>query len=176
MIDMTFEKALFSLVSATIALLVREVFALRRERRDAFRKEVNSLSTSMELNYFGEKIRDCREVVEMVGGIEAGLPKNDRNLYLLGVSMQQAGINCLLSNSSLEHVLMGNAPQITRDWVLIYHHVEHVRGEKINSQVYPFSRRHGEWLAILSYLWLIQQEYNLPDNYQECSGIVNLAT
>ncbi len=162
-------KNIYGIAGVLIGLLIREVFALFREEREVFRQEAGTLHDALELNYLGEEINKNRQKIDQAGGLGSELPTDDENYYQLAKSLQQAGARCLLSTTSLEHVLLLNAPQVVRDWVLVSRHVtaDHMRDQALHLITpVPFQRRHGEWLALVAFMWIKQQHYQLPEQYK----------
>lgn len=156
-------------ITAIIILLIREGFARLRDSKEYSIWQIGNLKEQLELNYFGEEISKTRESLKRkLKSNEIILP-TDRDAYLLGKSLQQVGALCLLGSVPIRPLLFLNGPQVIEDWLAVKNHVYHIRGQELyEPTVMPFHRRHAEWVALLSVMWMMNQKnFDLPSKHKE---------
>lgn len=159
--------SLIPLFTFVLGIIANELLSSQREKRQTKREINANFSNLLEMNYLGEEIKSHRNEIEQAGGINHNLEPTNVHSYKLTLSLQQAGVNCLLSASTLNFLLF-NAPQIVRDWVLVADHINNLRSTNLwTLDTIPFRRRHGEWLALMAYIWLKSKKYELPEMYQD---------
>ena len=159
--------SLIPLFTFVLGIIANELLSSQREKRQTKREINANFSNLLEMNYLGEEIKSHRNEIEQAGGINHNLEPTNVHSYKLTLYLQQAGVNCLLSASTLNFLLF-NAPQIVRDWVLVADHINNLRSTNLwTLDTIPFRRRHGEWLALMAYIWLKSKKYELPEMYQD---------
>ncbi len=163
------QVAAIAAVTTIAVLLAREGFSRLRDSKEYSIWQISNLKERLELNYFGEEISKTRESLKSKLNFYGNINPTDKDVYLLGKSLQQVGALCLLGSVPIRPLLFLNGPQVIEDWLLVKNHVYHIRGQKLyEPAVMPFHRRHAEWVSLLSVMWMMnQRNFNLPSKHKD---------
>lgn len=147
-----------------LGLIVNQTINHRKERRDVGRWQFGNVKDFFFEKYLTDEIRSNRKSITDNQHLDN---PESKDKYELTISIQQMGMSAYLGMIPLEPILAGNAPQVVSDWTMVFDHVIHVRKRQFNIEEIPFQRRHGEWLALICYQWVVCQKFILNKETQE---------
>jgi len=142
-----------------LGVFVNHFLERKKEYRDYSKWQFGNLKDVFIDKYASDETRSYREKIV---NSQVQLDLKSTELYKLAIAVQQLGFNSYLGVIPLEPILSGNGPQVVSDYLLVKDHIEAIRDENVNSNVIPFQRRHGEWIACICYMWLSYQKFELP--------------
>ncbi len=153
-----------ALIMFVLGLIVNQSIRNRKEKRDVGRWQLGNVKDFFFEKYLTDEIRANRNAITNSENFD---DPESKDKYELAISIQQMGISAYLGVIPLEPILAGNAAQVVSDWALVFDHICHVRKKPFNKLEVPFQRRHGEWLALICYQWIVCQDYIANQDYQD---------
>lgn len=167
------DPAISAILAAILALVGKEYFDSRRERREAYNFRLVNLYDYYFKEYLSQDIKELRSQVAGSKGDEVSHYDSPAE-NTLSNALQKIGVMSYLGVIPLYYAFIMNGPQIVSDWVLVFDHVNYrVRRfgnkEEVLSRIkeIPYARRHGEWLALISYQWLRSQKFTPDDHFSK---------
>jgi hypothetical protein len=149
-------------------ILVIHWLERRREDRERANWQLTNVSTQYFSQYLSDEIKESRARLRTCGGRHLDMIetlRKDRNKISHG--LQRIGVMIYVGSIPLNFALIMNAYQIVQDWLLIASFVEEIRGDnrrhddQADTRKVPYHRRHGEWLALVSWMWIRVQSFEV---------------
>lgn len=154
-------EILLPILTAAIALIVRELFALNREKRNYLTYQYSNLDKYYFNEYLSSEIKECRRIIEKANNLE--IKDLTKEKKIISRSLQRIGVMSYLGSIPLHYSLMMNSNQIISDWLYVKDLINDLRYNENQPQDklehLHYHRRNAEWLALINYMWLRTQNY-----------------
>lgn len=155
--------AVLSPFVALVSFLAGWFLQRRREERDRSYWQLSNVREYFFDEYLGENTNELRK---QIADPQRKRPDDADPEWRLSVILQRVGMISYFGGLPLGYALASNAPQIVSDWLIIRSFVDQKVRQTNESGKAPFARRHAEWLALISWIWLQVQAYELSEKYR----------
>jgi hypothetical protein len=165
---------LIGFLGSLLVLFVTHWLNRRREDREREKWQLTNINTYYYNQYLRDDIKESRKRLDSYTGKDLSLLKTLRkDRRNISHALQRIGVMVYLGGIPLSYALVMNSYQIVHDWLLIASYVEDLRGssrDTTQSEFHevPYHRRHGEWLALICWMWLQLQPFSVdPSSFND---------
>lgn len=152
-----------SLIATLVSILINEWFSRGREQRQNKNRQFNNLYSYYYEQYLSDDVKNSRNSL-----LDKEYKKTQEDMGHAGVlsrGLQRVAIMIYTGNLPLEYPFILNGAQIVQDWNVLS---SSLRVEESLNEI-PIHWRHAEWLAILAWMNMVnqQQTIKIDDSYSQ---------